>query len=127
MTHPKVSFPMSKPATAPARPVRATPRQAPTRQTPLARAKKHDDAPTRKFEMPFEGKNIRIILLGVLVVGLGYLIMWQSPTMSWTALTLSPIILIIGYCVIIPYGILAGVRSKASRVAMEESSANGAA
>ncbi len=118
---------MSKQVATPARPVRVTPRQTPTRQTPLARASKRDDSPTRKFEMPFEAKNVRIILLGVLVVGLGYLIMWMSPTMGFGALTASPIILVLGYCVIIPYGILAGVRSKATPSITDESSSNGAA
>jgi len=79
------------------------------RQTPLT--KKKEGAPVKPFQLPFEAKNIRIILLGVLVIALGYLLMWMSPTMSDMALTVSPIILLIGYCVIIPMGILAGTSS----------------
>ena len=103
---------MAKQPVTPTRPVRATPRQTPGRPSTLTtRVKKKDGAPVKPFQLPFEAKNIRIILLGVLVIALGYLIMWLSPTMSDMALTVSPIILIIGYCVIIPMGILAGTSS----------------
>jgi Flp pilus assembly protein TadB len=64
----------------------------------------------RPFEMPFERKNLVIILAGIATVGLGYLIMGMSPTMSFAALTLAPIILILGYCIIIPMGIMSGAR-----------------
>ncbi len=64
----------------------------------------------RPFEMPFERKNLIIILAGIATVGLGYLVMGESPTMSFAALTLSPIILVLGYCVIIPIGIMSGAR-----------------
>ena len=75
--------------------------------------------------MPFEAQNIRIILLGILVVGIGYLVMYESATMSFAALTISPIILLLGYCVIIPYGIMAGARSRVKSGIGEEPSANG--
>lgn len=118
---------MSKQDTAPARPVRVTPRQTPTRATATsARPKRRDDSPARKFEMPFEAKNIQIILLGVLVVGIGYLVMYMSPTMSFAALTLSPIILLLGYFVVIPYGIMKGARTKRS-VTIEQPTTNGSA
>ena len=52
-----------------------------------------------------------IILAGVVVVALGYLLMWQSPVMSDMALTVSPIILLLGYLVIIPFGIMAGSKT----------------
>jgi hypothetical protein len=65
----------------------------------------------RPFEMPFETKNLVIIIAGILTVGLGYLIMGMSPTMSTGALTIAPIILVLGYCVIIPYGIMYGARA----------------
>jgi hypothetical protein len=100
---------MSKQTVTPARPARTTPRPTPARSTTLT--KKKEGAPVKPFQLPFEAKNIRIILLGVLVIALGYLLMWMSPTMSAMALTISPIILLIGYCVIIPMGILAGTSS----------------
>ena len=65
----------------------------------------------RPFQMPFEGKNMVLIVAGVGIIALGYLIMWMSPTMSEMALTVSPIVLLIGYCIVIPMGILAGTKS----------------
>jgi hypothetical protein len=64
--------------------------------------------------MPFDAKNMRIIALGVAVIVLGYVVMYFSPTMGDMALTVSPILLLLGYCVIVPMGIMAGVRKKRS-------------
>src|SRR5438046_1321293 len=116
---------MSKTAT-PARPVRTPSRQTPSRQTPLARSKKKEGAPVRPFHMPFEKKNILIIALGVGVVALGYLVMYISPTMSDMALTVAPILLLLGYCVIIPMGIMAGRGKKSVQPEIAEPSTNGA-
>lgn len=52
-----------------------------------------------------------MILVGLGVIVLGYLIMWMSPTMSAMAITISPIVLLIGYCIVIPAGILAGTKT----------------
>jgi hypothetical protein len=75
--------------------------------------------------MPFDGKNLRIIGLGVVVIILGYLVMYFSPTMSDMALTVSPILLLIGYCVIVPIGIMAGIRKKRSATTIADTSTNG--
>ncbi len=61
--------------------------------------------------MPFDAKNIRIILLGVVIIALGYFLMYVSPVMSDMALTVSPIILLIGYCIVVPMGIMAGSKT----------------
>ena len=66
--------------------------------------------------MPFDAKNLRIIGLGIAVIVLGYVVMYVSPTMSDMALTVSPILLLLGYCVIVPMGIMAGMRRKKSTV-----------
>ena len=94
----------------------ATPiRPTPSRPTPgRARAKQSDNSPVRPFQMPFDAKNIRIILIGIGVIVLGYCVMYFSPTMSDMALTVSPILLLLGYCVIVPLGIMAGMRKKRS-------------
>ncbi len=106
---------MAQQTATPIRPVRPTPRQTPGRPLPgRARAKKNENAPVRPFQMPFDAKNIRIILIGIGVIVLGYLVMYFSPTMSDMALTVSPILLLLGYCVIVPLGIMAGMRKKRS-------------
>ncbi len=114
---------MAKQTPAPARRIandasRPTPRQAPSRQTPTrrtpstTRAKAKENLPVRPFQMPFDAKNMRIIFAGIATIVIGYLVMYFSPTMSTMALTVSPIILLLGYCVIVPIGIMAGIRGK---------------
>jgi hypothetical protein len=50
--------------------------------------------------------NYKIFGLGLLILIIGYFFMAQGPADSFMSLTLSPIILVIGYCVVIPYAIL---------------------
>ena len=60
--------------------------------------------------MPFEKQNITIILIGVAVIILGYYLMSISETMGALALDIAPIILVIGYLIVIPYGIMYGAK-----------------
>ncbi|MFI5202042.1 MAG: hypothetical protein ACHQNE_06620 [Candidatus Kapaibacterium sp.] len=108
---------------------RQTPsRQTPTRRTPAStRAKTKENLPVRPFQMPFDAKNMRIIFAGIATIVIGYLVMYFSPTMSTMALTVSPIILLLGYCVIVPIGIMAGIRGKRKNVPITEPSTNGVA
>ncbi len=108
---------------------RPTPRQTPTRPVPgRARAKQSDNKPVRAFQMPFDAKNMRIIALGIAMIVLGYVVMYVSPTMSDMALTVSPILLLLGYCVIVPMGIMAGARKKrAAGTEIAEPTTNGVA
>ncbi len=103
----------------------STSRQTPTRRTP-SRAKAKENIPVRPFQMPFDQKNMRIIFIGIAVIVLGYLLMYFSPVMSTMAITISPIILLLGYCVIVPIGIMAGIRGNRKRNSLTESSTNGA-
>ena len=84
-------------------------------RTSTASTRARKGGPTmRPFQMPFDNRNMTIIAAGVGTVILGYILMYSSPVMSTMALTISPIILLLGYCVIIPFGILAGGTSKKS-------------
>ena len=69
-----------------------------------------------KWEFPFTRKNYMLAGIGILTIIVGYLFMstglggdhaaidgtWNNPM----AITVAPILLVIGYCVIIPYSIL---------------------
>ena len=44
--------------------------------------------------------NYKIFGIGVLTIFFGYILMWTSETTSFQAVKISPIILIIGYCLI---------------------------
>lgn len=74
----------------------------------------------RPFHMPFENQNIIVILVGVVTIGLGYLLMAMSEPMGAMALTVAPIILCLGYLVVIPYGIMYGARTYKNRNADSE-------
>jgi pilus assembly protein TadC len=64
-----------------------------------------------ELELP-QRINYIIMLGGVLVVLLGYIVMSMGDDISPLSVTVAPIILTIGYCVIIPLGILYRRRSK---------------
>ncbi len=53
-----------------------------------------------------EKRNYVILLAGVLVLFIGYLLMWIGGVDDALSLVVSPIVLMIGYCVIIPVGIM---------------------
>jgi hypothetical protein len=65
--------------------------------------------------MPFEDRNVLIILIGVGIIGLGYFLMSQGDVMGFMSLTLAPIVLCIGYLIVVPYGIMYGAREFANR------------
>jgi hypothetical protein len=65
----------------------------------------------RPFNMPFESKNIIFILVGIAVITLGYYLMGSDDVMGSMALNISPMILIIGYLIVIPLGIMYGSRT----------------
>ena len=57
-------------------------------------------------------KNVKVYYAAVAVVILGYIILSIGDAESFTSLTLGPIILVVGYLVVIPFALLAGVRKK---------------
>ncbi len=54
----------------------------------------------------FEPTNYRIFLAGVIVIILGYIFMMQGPHDSFWSLHLAPVVLVVGYCILIPLAIL---------------------
>ncbi|NBP63359.1 MAG: DUF3098 domain-containing protein [Bacteroidetes bacterium] len=72
------------------------------------------------WKFPLDSHNYKILGIGAVVIAIGYALMstgisddpsqWNNPL----AVTIAPILLAIGYCAIIPYGLLA--RKKNSEV-----------
>ena len=58
------------------------------------------------FQWPYKRKNYVLFAIGVFVIIVGYLIMYLGEVNSFQSLTLSPILLLIGYLIIIPYALL---------------------
>lgn len=77
---------------------------------------------------PLEKRNFIIIGIGLVIILVAYGLMWTGisdqpalPDGQWNnpfAVTIAPILLVIGYCVVIPYAIISF--SKRSKAASED-------
>ena len=56
--------------------------------------------------LPFTKRNYQILGIGLLTIILGYIALSQQPWDGTMPLVVAPILLVLGYCVIIPFGIL---------------------
>lgn len=68
--------------------------------------KKTKKSPPFIEKLTLKGTNYIIFGIGILVIILGYFIMASGDTYSFRSLTIAPIVLLIGYLVIIPIAIL---------------------
>lgn len=59
-----------------------------------------------KVELPFTSGNFYILGIGILIIALGYVALAQEPWDNFFAIVIAPIVLLIGYCIVIPLGIL---------------------
>lgn len=55
---------------------------------------------------PLEKANFVILGIGVLTIIIGYIALSGNTVESFRQLTVAPILLVLGYCVIIPIGIM---------------------
>jgi hypothetical protein len=72
----------------------------------LAKKSKQDEP------FPLARENYIILGVGVLVIVVGYIALSGSSVEGFMPLTLAPILLVLGYCVIIPVGILYRKKAK---------------
>ncbi|MBT3251161.1 MAG: DUF3098 domain-containing protein [Candidatus Marinimicrobia bacterium] len=56
--------------------------------------------------------NYWLFGIGILIIILGYIIMYSGETTSFQSVTLAPFVLVVGYCVIIPIAILYKPKSR---------------
>jgi len=70
----------------------------------------------KEFSFPLEKENFIIIAIGIAVLVIGYILMAQNSVNDFTPTVVAPILLVAGYCVIIPYGILKKPKSAAAPV-----------
>ncbi|HUT64242.1 MAG TPA: hypothetical protein VMZ04_09835 [Anaerolineae bacterium] len=66
----------------------------------------------KRVEKKDLSKNVKFYYAAVAVIILGYIILSIGDADSFTSLTLGPIILVVGYLIIIPLALLSGVRKK---------------
>ena len=67
---------------------------------------KEDSRTTVKFLWPYKRKNYLLFGFGVFVIIVGYLIMYLGDVNSFQSLVVSPLLLLLGYLVIIPVALL---------------------
>ena len=67
---------------------------------------KEDSGTTVKFLWPYKRKNYLLFGFGVFVIIVGYLIMYFGDVNSFQSLVISPLLLLLGYLVIIPLALL---------------------
>ena len=61
---------------------------------------------TTSRHFPFTRKNWAIFGAGLFVIALGYVLLSIPPADGFLSLTLAPILLVLGYCVLIPAALL---------------------
>ena len=73
----------------------------------MAKAIKRQDRRKQKDEaLPLAKENFMIMGVGIVVIVAGYIALAKGPIEGFLPLVLAPILLVLGYCVIIPLGIL---------------------
>ncbi|MFH1942011.1 MAG: hypothetical protein ABIL68_07875 [bacterium] len=70
--------------------------------------------------LPFVKENYYLFGIGFLVIVIGYIALSRGPWDSFSSLTLAPILLVIGYCVVIPVAILYRKKQKKSQNEMSK-------
>ena len=97
----------------------------------MAKASKEKEKPAKrkvkKIEiLPLEAVNYKILVTGVVVLILGYVALGMEPWDGFMALTVAPILLVAGYCVIIPVGIMYRKKKEENVSSMAEQPAEAA-
>lgn len=73
------------------------PRRARQRRTPKSRPK-----------LPYSERNMWLFALGLAAIALGYVFLSLPPVDGFMSLTLAPLLLVLGYCVLLPIAVLSG-------------------
>jgi hypothetical protein len=76
----------------------------------MAKAIRRDTARRRRsvdqIPFPLGRENFLLIGLGLMIIAAGYLALMEGSVEGFLPLVVAPILLILGYCVVIPIGIL---------------------
>ena len=79
------------------------------------KAKARKKARGVRKEIPFTRENYILFGGGVLLLLVGYIALAQGPYDSFSSLTVAPILLVVGYCIVLPFAILYRKNKNASR------------
>jgi len=67
---------------------------------------------SQKESLPFTKRNYMFIAAGLVSIILGYIALAQEPWDGALPLVVAPILLVLGYCVLVPIGILVREREE---------------
>ena len=70
--------------------------------------------------LPLERENFIIMGVGLIVIVLGYLALSENKVEGFMPLVVAPILLILGYCVIIPVGIMYRKKEKSGEALTQD-------
>ncbi len=73
---------------------------------PIRRKESAKRRATRDEHLPLGRENFVILGIGLAVIIIGYLAMLEGSVEGFLPLVLAPILLVLGYCIIIPVGIM---------------------
>jgi hypothetical protein len=76
--------------------------------------KKTKKVAKERFEWPFGPRNYLIFGLGIIVIIIGYIFLASG------SITLAPILLVLGYCIIVPIAIIVNAKKKTPPAEQEE-------
>jgi uncharacterized membrane protein len=62
----------------------------------------------------FGPKNIKLFLVSIIGLIIGYILLGQGPVDNPLSLSVAPVILVLVYCVLIPYAIIARDKKEAT-------------
>jgi hypothetical protein len=60
----------------------------------------------KEISFPLDKTNFMILGIGIIVLFIGYILMSENSVDGFLPTVIAPILLVLGYCVIIPYGIM---------------------
>jgi hypothetical protein len=66
----------------------------------------------KEFSFPLEKENFMIIGLGIVLLVIGYILMAENSVDGFMPTVVAPLLLVAGYCVVIPYGIMKKPKSE---------------
>ena len=94
----------------------------------MVRVEKHTTTKQKVFGigLPFTKINYQILGAGIICIILGYIALAQDPWNGTMPLVVAPILLVVGYCIVIPTGILFRKKTKTEDIVKtaETNSAN---
>lgn len=73
---------------------------------PTSKSRKSTIKAKKEISLPLDKTNFLIIGIGIFVLIIGYILMSENSVDGFMNTVVAPILLVLGYCIIIPYGIL---------------------